>query len=301
MSDADHDRVEKTIDLRAPRSRVWRAISSPQEFGTWFGLGEPFRLEGEFVPGARITGVWDVGGREVRELFCTIEHVEPERRLSFRWIPYEIPEGDDPAKHPTTRIEFRLDDIDIGTRLTVVESGFAALPPDKQYKREQNARGWAVQVQSIAAHVLGAVTVKVEDRIARPATDVFEALVDPAKMAQYFISRGSARLAPGATVEWEWADAGAKQEIQIGQFDPNAKLSFAWSATGVPTKVTIALLSDGDATKLVITEAPFALSEERVALALRQTEGWTQFCSCLKAYLQHGIDLRLGKPANHVA
>lgn len=301
MSEPDQDRVEKTIELRAPRSRVWRAIASAQEFGTWFGLGEPLRLEGDFVPGGRIIGIWDVGGREVRELFCTIERVEPERVLSFRWVPYEIPEGDDPAKHPTTRIEFRLDDIEIGTRLTVVESGFAALPPDKQYKRDQNAQGWAVQVQSIAAHVLGAVTVKVEDRIARPAADVFEAIVDPAKMAQYFISRGSARLGPAAKVEWEWADVGAKLEVQVGQFEPNAKLSFAWSATGIPTKVTIMLTPDGDATKLVVTEAPFALSEERVALALRQTQGWTDFCCCLKAYLQHGINLRLGKPADHVA
>ena len=301
MSSSDLDRVEKTIELRAPRSRVWRAISTAKEFGTWFGLGEPLKLEGDFVPGAQIIGHWPAGDREIRELFCTIERVEPEHLLSFHWVPYEIPTGDDPARHPTTRIELRLEDIPIGTRLTVSESGFARLPADKQYTRDRNGMGWAIQVQAIAQHVLGGITVKVEDRIARPAADVFEAIVDPAKMAQYFISRGSARLAPGTKVDWEWSDVGAKLAIEVAQLEPDAKIGFAWSATGVPTKVTLMLAPDGDATKIVATEGPFALTDEGAARAMGQTQGWTDFCCCLKAYLQHGINLRLGKPADHVA
>src|SRR5687767_11614923 len=173
----DSDRIEKTIDLRAPRSRVWRAISSGKEFGAWFGLGEPLELVGDFVPGAKISGKW--GG--VTEHFCTVETVEPERLLAFHWVPYELPPGEDPAKHPTTRIEFRLDEIANGTRLTVSESGFSKLPPDKQYTRNKNGRGWEVQVHSIAQHVLGRVPVKVEHVIARPVKDVFEAIVDPEK------------------------------------------------------------------------------------------------------------------------
>src|SRR5690606_19124592 len=115
------------------------------------------------------------------------------------------------------------------------------------------------------------------DRIARPVAEVFEAIVDPAKMAQYFISRGSARLAPGADVEWEWADVSAKLSIHVGQFSQDSTIGFAWSATGLPTKVTIMLTPDGDGTKLVITEAPFALTEERAAHAVQQTQGWTDF------------------------
>ncbi|HEY5922117.1 MAG TPA: SRPBCC domain-containing protein [Kofleriaceae bacterium] len=300
----DNDRVEQTIELRAPRSRVWRAISNGKDFGTWFGLGEPLTLEGDFVPGAKITGVWGSGASQVRELFCTIDKVEPERALSFRWVPYEIPPGDDPAKHPTTCIEFRLDDIEIGTRLTVVESGFSKLPADKQYTRERNGRGWAGQVHAIAAHLLGGVTVRVEDQIARPVADVFEAIVDPAKMAQYFISRGSGRIAAGATLEWEWADVGAKLKIDVAQLEPNSKIGFAWAATGLQTKVTLAVTPDGpdgNATKITATEAPFSLTEEGVARAMQQTQGWTDFCCSLKAYLVHGINLRLGKPADHVA
>lgn len=295
----DRDRVEKTIELRAPRDRVWRAISNAQEFGTWFGVGEPLKLQGDFVPGARIMAQW--AGRPSPEWFFTIDVVDPERLLAFRWVPYEIPKGDDPAKHPTTRIEMRLDDTPTGTRLTIVESGFAKLPADKQYKREQNGLGWAIQAESIAQHVLGGVTVKVEDRIARSVGDVFDAVLDPVKLSQFFTSRASGRIELGAKLDWEFADVGAKLAIEVGQLDANSKIGFAWSATGIPTKVTLIFERDGDGTKLIASEGPFSLTEEGVARAMQQTQGWTSFCCCLKAYLLHGINLRLGKPADHVA
>jgi uncharacterized protein YndB with AHSA1/START domain len=301
MSKIDPDRVERSIELRAPRSRVWRAISNPKEFGAWFGLGEPLELVGDFVPGAKIAGKWRGDGRDIIEHFCTIDAVEPERRLSFHWVPYEVPEGDDHAKHVQTRIEFRLEDTAGGTRLTVIESGFTKLPPDKQYKRDQNQDGWTLQLQSIAQHIHGRIEVKVEDRIARAPADVFEAIIDPAKMSQYFISRGSAQMAPQVRLEWEWADVGAKLAIDVIQVVPNERIVFLWPATGTKTKVTLLLEADGDETRLTASEAPFALTEEGVARALGQTQGWTDFCCCLKAYLQHGINLRLGKRANHVA
>jgi uncharacterized protein YndB with AHSA1/START domain len=301
MADTD-DRVERTIELRAPRARGWRAISNGKDFGTWFGLGDPLTLEGDFVPGAKIMGVWGTGSAATRELFCTIEEIEPERLFAFRWHPYELPAGDDRSKHPTTRIEFRLEDIEIGTRLTVSESGFSKLPADKQYTRARNGRGWEIQAHSIAAFVLGGVTVRVEQRIPRPVAEVFEAIVDPAKMAQYFITRGSGRIALGAKLEWEWSDVGAKLSVEIGQFEPGSKIGFAWSASGMPTKVTLVVAPDGpNATKLTALEAPFALTDEGVARALEQTRGWTDFCLCLKAYLVHGINLRRGTPADHVA
>jgi uncharacterized protein YndB with AHSA1/START domain len=295
----DADRVEKTLELRAPRSRVWRAISNTQEFATWFGLGEKLDIEGAFEPGGRIMVRW--AGRDQAELFCTVETVEPERLLAFRWVPYEIPEGEDPARHPTTRIEMRLADVETGTRLTISESGFAALPPDKQYKRDQNGMGWAIQLQSIAQHVLGGVTVKVEHRIARPPADVFDAIVDPNRLAQFFVSRSSARIASEAKLVWEFADVGAKLDVEIGQYEQDKKIGLAWSATGMPTKVTLLLVPDGAGTKLVATEGPFAMNDEGVARAMQQTQGWTDFACSLKAYLIHGINLRLGTPADHVA
>ena len=142
--------------------------------------------------------------------------------------------------------------------------------------------------------------MKVEDRIARPPAEVLEAIVDPAKMAQYFLSRGSGRMTTGAKLDWEWADASAKLAIHVRSVEAD-RVTFLWSATGTPTQVTLALAPDGDRTKITATELPFELTEEAAARAIGQTQGWTDFCCCLKAYLQHGIDLRRGRKAAHVA
>ncbi|MCW5802079.1 MAG: SRPBCC domain-containing protein [Deltaproteobacteria bacterium] len=287
------DRIERTIDLRASRARVWRAISTPGEFGAWFGLGDDLVLDGAFVPGARIDGVWTIAGKTVRELFCTIEEVVPEQLLAFRWVPYEVPAGDDPAQHPTTRIEMRLEETPGGTRLTISEAGFARLPPDKQYKRGENAQGWTGQLQAIAGHLLGRITVSVEQRIARPIAEVYEAIVDPAQLARYFVSRSSGRMVAGARLVWAWSDAGAQHDVAVHVAEAPRHLMFSWTAAGHPTKVILELAPDGDgATKLVAGEAPFPLTEEAAARAVRQTQGWTHFACCLKALVEHGLDLR---------
>src|SRR5687768_16723161 len=137
----EFDRIEKRVTLRAPVSRVWRAISDPGEFGRWFGV----RLEGEFAPGRAITGTFDdklneavivdyqkslgLAPSKVRmpqqgSVFCTVERMEPERYFSFRWIPYGIDAEVDPETEPTTLVEFRLEPVAEGTLLTIVESGF---------------------------------------------------------------------------------------------------------------------------------------------------------------------------------
>ena len=288
------DRIEKQIEVRAPRSRVWQAISNPKDFGTWFGLGEPLDIAGELVPGAQWMGTWRVDGKDVRELFCTIEVVEPESLLAFRWVPFEVPAGEDPAAQPTTRIEMRLEEIAGGTRITVSESGFAALPADKQYKREQNGDGWALQLHSIARHVLGTIEVRLEDRIARPVAEVFEAIVDPAKMANYFVTHGSARMEAGTRVTWEFGDVGATLAVDVREVVAASKISFLWHATGTPTQVTLTLAADRDGTTITAAEGPFELAEEAAVRAIGQTRGWTDFCLCLKAYLVHGINLRTG-------
>lgn len=290
---SDPDRVERTIELRAPPSRVWEAVGRASAFGTWFGLGDPLVLEGEFTPGARVTGRWNVGGNEVSELFCTVREVVPERLLAFDWNPYEVPAGEDPADHPTTRVELRLEEIPGGTRLTVVESGFASLPPDKQYKRDENGQGWAVQVRAIERHVLGPADVRVELAIARPPREVFEAIVDPEGMARHFFAGGTGRLAPGAKVAWEWGDPGVRAQLHVHQVEPDRRVTFVWTAPGhEPTKVTLALEPDGEGTRFVATEMPFALTAAGVKGAMRQTQGWTYYACSLKAWVVHGIGLR---------
>ena len=83
------DRIEKQVVLRAPRARVWRALTDAAEFGTWFGV----RLEGAFAPGARVKGRITTKGYEHVTLDVTVERLEPERLFSYRWHPYAV----DPA------------------------------------------------------------------------------------------------------------------------------------------------------------------------------------------------------------
>jgi uncharacterized protein YndB with AHSA1/START domain len=144
------DRIEKSIFLRAPRSRVWRAIANAEEFGAWFGA----RLEGGFAPGARVTGRITTPGYEHLIMDVTIERVDPERLLSLRWHPYAIEPGVDYSGEPTTLVEFRLEDAAGGTRLTVTESGFDLIPVSRRAEAfRMNDQGWAEQMKNIERHV----------------------------------------------------------------------------------------------------------------------------------------------------
>src|SRR5262245_52553812 len=120
MQTVSTDRIEKRVTLRAPRARVWRAISSADEFGRWFGA----TLSGTFTPGTRITGPITIKGYEHLTIEITVEKVEPERLMSFRWHPNATDPKRDYSSEPTTLVTFTLEDADGGTVLTVVENGF---------------------------------------------------------------------------------------------------------------------------------------------------------------------------------
>ena len=144
------DRIEKSIFLRAPRSRVWRAVANAEEFGAWFGA----RLEGAFAPGTRVTGPITTPGYEHLILEFAIERVDPERLLSYRWHPYAIEPGVDYSGEPTTLVEFRLEDEAGGTRLTVTESGFDRIPLSRRAEAfRMNDQGWAQQLKNVERHV----------------------------------------------------------------------------------------------------------------------------------------------------
>lgn len=144
------DRIEKTVVLRAPRSAVWRALTTAEEFGSWFGA----RLTGVFAPGARITGPITAKGYEHVTLDFTIEHFEPEHRFSYRWHPYAIDANVDYSSEPTTLCEFTLDELPDGTRLTVVESGFDRLPSSRRDEAfRMNEGGWTGQLRNIERYL----------------------------------------------------------------------------------------------------------------------------------------------------
>jgi len=146
------DRIEKKIVLRAPRARVWRAITDSQEFGTWFRAA----LDGPFVAGERVGGRITYPGYEHLRMDVLVEKIEPERLFSFRWHPNAIEPGADYAKEPTTLVEFRLEEVAEGTLLTIVESGFDALPAERRADAYRgNDEGWTEQLKNIEAHVGG--------------------------------------------------------------------------------------------------------------------------------------------------
>jgi uncharacterized protein YndB with AHSA1/START domain len=144
------DRIIKTIELKAPTSRVWRAISDHNEFGQWFRV----KLDGPFKPGVISTGKMTYPGYEHYPWLAVVERMEPERLLSFRWIHSDDKSAPDISKDPTTLVEFQLDPTPEGTRLTITESGFESLPDPKRLEvLRGNTQGWEIQANNIAAHV----------------------------------------------------------------------------------------------------------------------------------------------------
>lgn len=150
------DRIEKQIVLDAPRERVWRALTDVREFNEWFRVS----LTSPFAPGAVVSGQMTYPGHEHLTMTAWVETIEPQRRFAFRWYPSAIEAGVDYSSEPTTLVTFTLEDVEGGTRLTVVESGFDALPESRRRAALQgNAKGWETQLNNIRAHVEG-VTAK---------------------------------------------------------------------------------------------------------------------------------------------
>ena len=144
------DRIERSIQIDAPRSRVWRALSNAEEFGGWFGVN----LKGKaFTPGERVQGPITISGYEHVMFDVVVERVEPERLLAYRWHPYAIDPAIDYSKEKRTLVTFTLKDAGQGTLLTVVESGFDDVPPARRMEAlRMNTGGWEGQLKNIQRH-----------------------------------------------------------------------------------------------------------------------------------------------------
>jgi uncharacterized protein YndB with AHSA1/START domain len=147
---SNRDRIEKKILLRAPRSRVWRALADAEQFGTWFRV----KLEGAFSEGATVRGRITFPGYEHMTMEIVVERIEPERLFSYRWHPYAVDPKVDYSAEPSTLVEFRLEEAAGGTQLTVVESGFDKVPAARRDEAfRMNDSGWSTQLENIARHV----------------------------------------------------------------------------------------------------------------------------------------------------
>jgi uncharacterized protein YndB with AHSA1/START domain len=144
------DRIEKRIELKAPISRVWRALTDHREFGEWFRV----RLDGPFVPGQVSRGQLTFPGYEHVKWEVVVQKMEPERLFSFTWHPYSVDPKIDYSKETPTLVEFRLEKTATGTLLVLIESGFDKIPSNRRLEAfRRNDGGWTAQLKSIENYV----------------------------------------------------------------------------------------------------------------------------------------------------
>jgi uncharacterized protein YndB with AHSA1/START domain len=145
-----NDRIEKRVELRAPVSRVWRALTDYREFGEWFRV----KLDGPFVPGQVSRGRITYPGYEHLVWEAVVQKMEPERLFSYTWHPYAVDPQADYSKEKPTLVEFRLEKIPEGTLLVLTESGFDRIPGGRRLEAfRMNDGGWTEQMKNIEAYV----------------------------------------------------------------------------------------------------------------------------------------------------
>lgn len=150
MAKTTPDHIERSTIIPAPRDRVWKALTDSKQFGEWFGV----KLSGNFTPGETIRGSVMEKDLQGLPIAMDIGEMDTERLFSWRWHPAAINPKVDYSREPTTLVEFRLDDAPAGTQLTVVESGFTEIPPERRDAAyRMNYEGWGIQMSRIQEYV----------------------------------------------------------------------------------------------------------------------------------------------------
>lgn len=138
------------------------------------------------------------------------------------------------------------------------------------------------------------LTIKVAIQILKPVSEVFEAIVDPEKMANYFIGKGSGRMEEGKEIEWKFPEFDMQFLITVGKIEKDKYVSYYWDVNEKKNLVEITLAPFGKDTVVTVTEKGMENNEEGISWLMGNTEGWANFLACLKAYLEYGINLRKG-------
>ena len=150
MNQTDQDRIEKVVDLTAPVSRVWRALTDYEEFGEWFRV----RLDGPFKVGVTTTGQITYPGYEHLKWKSVTERMEHERLFAFSWPPSTVDPDTTYSEDSKVVVEFRLQPSEKGTRLTITETGFLQFPESKRLEvLRSNKEGWDIQAKHVAEYV----------------------------------------------------------------------------------------------------------------------------------------------------
>jgi uncharacterized protein YndB with AHSA1/START domain len=146
---------------------------------------------------------------------------------------------------------------------------------------------WAMRIESLE--------LKVAIQILKPASTVFEAIVDPEKMTNYFISKSSGRMVEGRELIWGFPEFDAEFPINVAKIVQDKYISYHWEIDGETLLVEMTLEPfEDDSTVVTITEKSRANDEAGIKWLMGNTGGWANFLACLKAYLEYGINLRKG-------
>ena len=144
------NRIEKRIEIKAPVSRVWRAITDYREFGAWFLVN----MEAQFVPGEIAYGQITHPGYEHIRMQILVKEMVPERLFSYQWIPYGVDPKRDYSQETPTLVEFTLEPTADGTLLVITETGFDKVPEDRRAEAfRMNDGGWLQQTKNIERYV----------------------------------------------------------------------------------------------------------------------------------------------------
>lgn len=144
------NQIQKRLELSAPVSRVWQALTDAHQFGQWFQV----KLDGPFVPGHSVGGQLTFPGYQHLRMEVTVKSMEPTSYFSYTWHPYAVDPKKDYSQETPTLVEFKLTETPAGTLLVVTESGFENLPPERYADAfRMNSRGWEQQLGSIATYV----------------------------------------------------------------------------------------------------------------------------------------------------
>lgn len=136
------------------------------------------------------------------------------------------------------------------------------------------------------------LTAKASIGIQKPVSEIFEAIVNPEIMQNYFISKGSGRMEVGKEIFWEFPEYEDSYPLTTKETVPNEKIVFVWDPKSVVT-IELQKLSENDSV-VKVSEEGHQNDEKGIKWVIGQTEGWANFLACMKAWLEHGIHLRKG-------
>jgi uncharacterized protein YndB with AHSA1/START domain len=143
--------------------------------------------------------------------------------------------------------------------------------------------------------MINPLLIETKIQISAPPGVVFEAIVDPAKMSNYFISQSNGRMEEGKTLCWRFPEFDMEFPIHVGKILKDSYISYFWTIDNEELLVEMTLIQSGDNSTIIsITEKSRSNDEDGLKWLKQNTEGWANFLACLKAWLEYGVNLRKG-------